>query len=226
MYAGITLYRNSGKITGVHQKIDRIARFQLNKYIPKSVRFPSIDEILHFEGNNGPDAIRIKDSSKDVPRYVVTPTDLSDREVLDELHNFIVNLSKALKNHNNERAAFEAAWMGHAIGDSLSPAHHNPMNGTFKHVMFEAGMVLFIAPSKFKITCLNDKDINQLQQKGFEAIFLESLHKIHTSKIYQEFSEKGWTINLISKTKKMLIPEIAKVLALAWYQTIILAQKS
>src|SRR5665811_2006189 len=161
MYAGITLYRNSGKVTGVHQKIDRIARRQLNKYIPKSIKFPSIDEILHFEGNNGPDAIRIKDPSKDVPRYVVTPTDPKDRETLDEIHDYIVNLSEALKNHNNERAAFEVAWIGHAIGDSLSPAHHNPMHGTFKHIMFEAGMVLFIAPSKFDITCLNDKDIDQ-----------------------------------------------------------------
>lgn len=223
MYAGITLYRHSGRFTGVHQKIDRLARHKIQKFIPKSIKFPSIDEILHFEGNNGPDAIRIKDSSRDVPRYVLTPDDLTDREALDELHNYIVNLSKALKSHNIHRAAFESAWMGHAVSDSLSPAHHNPMGGFFKHVLFEAGMVLFIMPYKYKINSLSIADINRLKKNGFEAIFLESLKKIHSAKIYDDFGKIGWTPHLISVTKNMLIPELAKVLALGWYQAIIMA---
>ncbi len=225
MYGGIGLYRNSGKITGVHQKIDRIARRQLNKYIPKSIKFPSISDILHFEGNNGPDAIRIKDPTKDVPRYLITPTNTKDREVLDALHNYIVNLSEALKSHNNERSAFEAAWMAHAIGDSLSPAHYNPMGSTLKHVMFEVGMVLFVIPAKFRTSSLDDNDIDRLKRDGFEILFLESLRKIHATKMYHEFGKKGWTWHLASETKKMLIPEIAKVVALAWYQAIVIANK-
>lgn len=226
MYGGIGLYRNSGNITGVHQKIDRIARRQLNKYIPKSVKFPKINEILYFEGDNSPDAIRIKDSSKDVPRYVITPTDPTDRELLDTLRGHIRNLSEAIRNHNNERAAFEAAWMGHAISDGLSPAHHNPMSGTFKHVMFEAGMVLFVAPAKFKAIYLKDSEIERLSRVGFEKLFLESLHKIYSAKIYEKFGKMGWTWHLANETRNMLIPEIAKVITLAWYQAISMATTS
>lgn len=39
----------------------------------------------------------------------------------------IFNLAKALKDDNPERAAFEAAWMAHAITDGLTPAHHYPL---------------------------------------------------------------------------------------------------
>src|SRR5680860_667287 len=226
MYGGTCFYRNSGKITGVHQKIDRIARIQLNKYIPKQIKFPKIDDIIHFEGFNGPDGIRTRDSSKDVPRYVVTPTDLTDRELLDSLNDHIHNLSQALRNHNNERAAFESAWMAHAISDGLSPAHHNPMSGNFKHLIFECGMIPIVIPTKYKTICLNDDDITNLASKGFDAMFLESLSRVHSAKIYENFGRTGWTLHLFKQTNKILIPEMVKVVALAWYQAIILAQKS
>jgi len=223
MYGGTCFYRNSGTYSGVHQKIDRIARRQLNKYIPKSIKFPKIDDILYFEGSNGPDGIRTRDSSKDVPRYVITPTDSKDRELLDTLNGYIQNLSQALKDKNSERAAFESAWMAHAISDGLSPAHHNPMSGDFKHLIFECGMIPIVVPAKFEINYLDDEDIDRLAKLGFENLFLESLHKIYSAKIYERFGKIGWTWHLASETRNMLIPEIAKVVALAWYQAILMA---
>lgn len=225
MYGGTCFYRNSGKYSGVHQKIDRIARRQLNKYIPKSIKFPKIDDILHFEGSNGPDGIRTREPSKDVPRYVITPTDSKDRELLDTLHSHIQNLSQALKDNNIERAAFESAWMAHAISDGLSPAHHNPMSGNFKHLIFECGMIPIIAAAKFDSLCLHDSDIQKLKGEGFEKQFLKSVHKIHSARIYQDFGKIGWTPKLAGITKNMLIPEIAKIVALAWYQAILIASK-
>lgn len=38
-----------------------------------------------------------------------------------------VNLTAALKANNQERAAFEAAWLSHAVVDGLTPAHHYPL---------------------------------------------------------------------------------------------------
>ena len=35
--------------------------------------------------------------------------------------------ARALRTNNSERAAFEAAWMAHAITDGLTPAHHFPL---------------------------------------------------------------------------------------------------
>ena len=39
----------------------------------------------------------------------------------------ISNLETALKDGNRQRAAFEAAWMAHAITDGLTPPHHFPL---------------------------------------------------------------------------------------------------
>jgi hypothetical protein len=127
MYAGTTIRRGSGKIVGVHQKIDRSARRHLKIYIPKSIIFPTIKEILHFEGNNGPDGIKRKSSSVDQPWYFIDPAKSDDRDLIIIIDDHIFNLSVALKENNNVRAAFESAWLAHAIVDGLTPAHHYPL---------------------------------------------------------------------------------------------------
>jgi hypothetical protein len=59
MYSGTTLTPISGRLFGAHQKIDRVARKSFESLTPKA-EFPAIKEILHFEGVNGPDAIKRK----------------------------------------------------------------------------------------------------------------------------------------------------------------------
>ncbi len=127
MYAGTTFRRGSGRIVGVHQKIDRIARRHLKRYINTSV-FPTIDQILHFEGNNGPDGIKRKSPSKDEPWHYIDPTNPADRGLVDIINDHMFNLVKALRTSNRERASFEAAWLAHAVVDGLTPAHHYPLN--------------------------------------------------------------------------------------------------
>jgi hypothetical protein len=53
---------------------------------------------------------------------------------------------------------------------------------------------------------------------------MESLHKIAGMELYEEFGSTGWTRRLASKTRKVLIPEIIKLVCLAWYQAAYLAQ--
>lgn len=127
MYAGITIRSGSGKIIGVHQKIDRIARRQLKKYLPKSIIFPGIRDIIHFEGNNGPDGLKHKCPSVDQTWYFIDPTKPEDRGLIEVMNDHIYNLTVALRNKNEIRAAFEAAWLAHAIVDGLTPAHHYPL---------------------------------------------------------------------------------------------------
>lgn len=128
MYAGTTFRRDSGRIVGVHQKIDRVARRNLKKYVADSLNFPTIAQILHFEGKNGPDGIKRKSPAKDEPWHYIDPSKPDDRALLDMIHDHIFNLKVALGAANTQRAAFEAAWLAHAVVDGLTPAHHYPLN--------------------------------------------------------------------------------------------------
>ncbi len=127
MYAGTTVGKKSGHLIGVHQRIDRIARRHITSLLPKKLNFPTIKDILYFEGNNGPDGIKRKSPSKDEPWHYINPLKPNDRGLIDMILDHQVNLARALQADNYERASFESAWMAHAIVDGLTPAHHFPL---------------------------------------------------------------------------------------------------
>lgn len=126
MYSGTTLHRGSGGVLGVHQKIDRVCLRHLKPNIPLNITFPAIKEILHFEGNNGPDGIKRKSPSRDEPWHFFDPNDPRDVGLIAMIEDHLHNLIIALSDDNHERSAFEAAWLAHAIVDGLTPAHHYP----------------------------------------------------------------------------------------------------
>jgi len=267
MYAGTTFRRDSGRIVGVHQKIDRASRRLLKKLIGKDAAFPSISQILHFEGINGPDGIKRKSPSKDEPWHYIDPTKDDDRALIGLINDHMVNLVVALRTKNDERAAFEAAWLAHAIVDGLTPAHHYPLNdkieelwgkphterltikdkniikgtnrrdtisknwqywgagGVFTaHLGFELGVASTIAPHRFSDSGPSQLDIRTLDKIGFEAFFIKSVHKIYNLGMYDEFGSKGWTRKLANQTRNVLIPEIIKVVCLAWYNALSVAK--
>lgn len=113
---------------GAHQKIDRVARRQLDKMLPARRYFPSIDDILHFEGKNGPDGIKTKSPSVDEPWHYIDPTNHDDTGLYELINDHLDNLVTALVDNNRVRAAFEAAWLSHAIVDGMTPAHHYPLS--------------------------------------------------------------------------------------------------
>lgn len=112
---------------GVHQRIDKVARRHFMPLLDKDTFFPSINAILHFEGNNGPDGVKRKSPSVDEPWHFINPDKPEDLAVMEMITDHQHNLAKALHDKNEERAAFEAAWMAHAIVDGLTPAHHFPL---------------------------------------------------------------------------------------------------
>lgn len=260
MYAGTTFRKGSGRIVGVHQKIDRVSRRLLKKIIPASTEFPSISQILHFEGINGPDGIKRKSPSIDEPWHFIDPNKPDDRALVDYINDHMINLVDALTSNNQVRAAFEAAWLSHAIVDGLTPAHHYPLDtkieelwgmphteratkraktiikginhrdtlsknwqywgagGIFTaHVGFEWGVASTIAGYRFSDSGPSVLDIRRLEKHGFEEIFLTSVRKIYALGMYDEFSRKGWTRRLANRTRTILIPEIIKIVCLAWY---------
>lgn len=126
MYSGTTLTRYSGRLIGAHQKIDRVARRHLGLLLKDNRAFPGIRLILQFEGLGGPDAIKRKSPAVDEPWHYFDPFDDSDTQLISLIEEHYKNLVKELKQGNRERAAFEAAWLAHALVDGLTPAHHYP----------------------------------------------------------------------------------------------------
>jgi len=125
MYSGTTLTKLSGRLLGTHQKIDRVSRKQLDRLLP-SCTFPRSRAILHFEGGNGPDAIKRKSPAKDEPWHFFRPYDANDTKLLELIKEHYKQLVVALKTTDSVRASFEAAWLAHAVVDGLTPAHHYP----------------------------------------------------------------------------------------------------
>jgi hypothetical protein len=126
MYSGTTFTNKSGAILGAHQKIDRVAYKYLSMITPSMDEFPDRKHILHFEGKNGPDGIKSKSPAKDEPWHFYDPFDEEDMQLLETIQDHYNELVKQLKKGSSERAAFDAAWLAHAIVDGLTPAHHFP----------------------------------------------------------------------------------------------------
>lgn len=140
MYSGTTLTPYSGRILGAHQKIDRLARKQLGALLHKNSKyFPSKREILKFEGKNGPDGIKRKSPAQNEPWHYFNPFDTTDNELCQMIDEHYGLLIDALKEGNQTRAAFEAAWLAHAIVDGLTPAHHYPYEEELKKLRGDEG---------------------------------------------------------------------------------------
>lgn len=140
MYSGLTITKMSGSVLGTHQKIDKIARRQLAALLTDPEVFPAIRKILHFEGNNGPDAIKRKSPAVDEPWHYFNPFDDNDNQLLELITNHYKNLVIGLKAGNQERCAFEAAWLAHALVDGLTPAHHYPYEEKLMELRDGAGI--------------------------------------------------------------------------------------
>ncbi len=138
MYATLDIIKgskHSGKLIGVHQKLDKAARQLLAQEFGRDARnFPSIEKILHFEGTRGPDGLKVKSPGVDEPEHFIQP-DKDDGVLRQYILDHHYNLTQALIQNNHERAAFEAAWMAHAITDGLTPAHHYPYREVVDELM-------------------------------------------------------------------------------------------
>lgn len=117
--------KRSGTIIGTHQKVDRIARRHLDELCELPASFPSIRDVLHFEGSRGPDGIKLKSPGRDEPWHFINPDHPTEGPLLGSIHDHHTNLVEALKANDTIRAAFEAAWLAHAVTDGLTPAHQD-----------------------------------------------------------------------------------------------------
>lgn len=68
------------------------------------------------------------DTTSDLVVNEIDHSNLDERSVVTMILDHRWNLVKALKDNNQVRAAFEAAWMAHMLTDGLTPAHHFPLS--------------------------------------------------------------------------------------------------
>jgi len=143
MYSTLALKTNSkksGRIIGTHQKLDKLAYKIVSDNLKSNAKFPPIEKILLFEGMGGPDGLKRKSPGKDEPMHFIIP-DHDDGKLMKMIEDHQYNLRKALEKDDEVRAAFEAAWMAHAITDGLTPAHHFPLEETQKELMTEKDFI-------------------------------------------------------------------------------------
>jgi hypothetical protein len=135
VYAGFITSKRVVARVGIHQRLDASAFKMIAPYLPHG-EFPSLKDIWHFEGYNGPDGLNVKAQGGlknlklrkegDVkPSHFYDPIDDSG-EVPDLIKNHYDALVKSLKQGDTIRAAFDASWMAHYVGDGLTPAHQWP----------------------------------------------------------------------------------------------------
>ncbi|MBQ8992360.1 hypothetical protein IJ090_02940 [Candidatus Saccharibacteria bacterium] len=163
MYSNVGLLRyaksSGGKLVGTHQKLDKAARRSLANLLKRKAFFPTAKEIVHFEGNRGPDGLKRKSPGVDEPMHFILP-DADDGKLWRYIENHMINLKKALQEIEDDplksyeegtdvRAAFEAAWLAHAITDGLTPAHHFPYTEAVSELMTDQEYVkIFGQPIK------------------------------------------------------------------------------
>jgi len=70
---------------------------------------------------------------------------------------------------------------------------------------------------------LKKSDLEDLKRRGFNSIYLDSINKIYSLKMYDSAIQSGWTRILTIQTRKYLIPEMIKMVCLAWYQAALLS---
>lgn len=126
--------KRTGRVIGTHQKIDRVARRHFARHI-RDVPFPLIVDILHFEGSRGPDGAKIKSPGRDEPWHFIDPKTMDvHTPLLVTIKDHQHNLTAALVANDMTRAAFEAAWLAHAVTDGLTPAHHEPLEAQLEGI--------------------------------------------------------------------------------------------
>src|SRR5438105_3069639 len=106
-----------------HQKLDRVAYRHLGQLLPGQF-FPTLKQILHFEAGQGPDGVKLKRHAKgEQPWHFVDPHDANDTHLQKQIDFHYKKLVAALKAKDDVRAAFQAAWLAHALVDGLTPSH-------------------------------------------------------------------------------------------------------
>lgn len=88
-----------------------------------------------------------------------------------------------------------------------------------KHVAFEYGVAITMTalPERVVTPKLDKKELKNVDLK---QAFYRSLERVASLNMYTRFLEQGWNTDLAFETKNILLPEIARAIALCWASSI------
>ena len=88
-----------------------------------------------------------------------------------------------------------------------------------KHTAFEYGVAVAVSatPNRFLIPKIPKKDFKDID---LEKEFYAALYRVHALNMYGRFVKNGWKSDLALEVKKILLPEIIRMIALAWYSAL------
>jgi peptidoglycan hydrolase-like protein with peptidoglycan-binding domain len=134
MYSTLALKTNSkksGRIIGTHQKLDKIAYKIVAKNLPEGIKFPTINQILLFEGMGGPDGLKRKSPGKDEPMHFIIP-DKDDGVLIKMIEDHQYNMRAALKKGDlNENVRRMQIYLSRISGNYPSIPKIPVINGAF-----------------------------------------------------------------------------------------------
>jgi hypothetical protein len=240
MYAGFITTKRVIKRLGIHQRFDAAAYRMIVPYL-KRKSFPTLKQVLGFEGINGPDGVKIKSLGVQDPSHMYDP--ISDTGVLPELiEGHYQRLVETLREKDLVRSSYEAAWMAHYIVDGLTPAHHYPYDakkaelfgedseiGTLAkhwrwlggkgvlstHLNFEIGVAssLLLLPIKVK---LDQQVLAEARKLGPVPFFKREAKAVAKLDLYDRFYRAGWTAELARVVRGQIAPHAIQVVGIVW----------
>jgi hypothetical protein len=185
MYAGFLTTKHTSNWLGTHQRLDRLAFRAVRRYVmvhsePMRARallaqFPSLKLIQHFEGFNGPDGIKLKSPGHKESPHFYDPYG-ADSPIFGLLRQHGLELKKALRGRNEERAAFEASWLAHTLVDGLTPAHHYPYEQELEELRGESGVT---RTSKAKKMLVRGNTARDTLRKNWQFLGAKGLLTTH-----------------------------------------------
>jgi hypothetical protein len=131
MYSGFITSKRTLAAVGVHQRFDTVAYRMVQPYLADQT-FPHLAQIIHFEGVNGPDGLKVKSPGQDEPSHLYDPT-VGTGPIPELIDRHYHQLVATIKEGDMVRGGFEAAWLAHFVCDGLTPAHHFPLD---KHIAY------------------------------------------------------------------------------------------
>ena len=238
MNSGVTSQLTHGRVfssRGTHQKFDRTA-YQLIADKINVKKFPTRAQVLHFEGYDGPDGLNMKSRRYSADHLWDPINEIGSLPMFIQSH--FDRMTEALKKNDHIEASFHAAWLGHYLTDSLTPAHHMShklIAQEYKsrskvarswlywgrkglkssHVAFEVGVSssVFFTPLKVKF----DHELySRVRTEGLVAAVKQESRLVANQHIYRDFLEKGWTRSIAKRTRKHVINRIPQLIAAAW----------
>lgn len=92
-----------------------------------------------------------------------------------------------------------------------------PKGLLMSHGLFELGVAAIIAPLGFSDSKPTHDEIDQFQEIGIGESFTRTAREIAVLDMFARYHKKGWTTKLTVEVRNKLIPDIIKLVTLAWY---------